>query len=165
MPIYTKDKSALSMRQKLEIMRSELDNERSSFISHWRDIAEFMLPRRPMFTLTDTNKGNRKNQKIVDPTASLSIRTLSSGMMSGVTSPARPWFRLSTPDPAVSENGEVKQWLHTVTQRMTTMFLRSNVYNALPTIYKDLGSFGTSALYIEEDFDDANPAQMARGEM
>jgi len=73
--------------------------------------------------------------------------------MSGVTSPARPWFRLSTPDPTLSDIGPVKDWLYLVSQRMTTVFLKSNLYNVLPIIYGDIGAFGTSALFMEEDFD------------
>jgi hypothetical protein len=93
--------------------------------------------------------GARKN--IIDSTATFAARTLSSGMMSGITSPARPWFRLSTPDPDLGERATVKDWLHTVTQRMSTVFLQSNWYNVLPTLYYDLGVFGTGAMMIEED--------------
>ena len=74
--------------------------------------------------------------------------------MSGITSPARPWFKLTTPDPDLSEIGPVKQWLHIVSQRMSNIFLKSNIYNSLPIVYGDLGVFGTSAMLIEEDFED-----------
>ena len=100
------------------------------------------------------NKGERRNLKIIDSTATLSSRTLRSGMMSGITSPARPWFRLTTEDPGMSEGGAVKRWLHTVTERMGTVFLKSNLYNTLATVYGDLGTFATGAMMIEEDFDD-----------
>ena len=49
--------------------------------------------------------GDRRNSKIIDPTASLASSVLSSGMMSGITSPARPWFRLATPDPDLMDYG------------------------------------------------------------
>ncbi len=71
-----------------------------------------------------------------------------------MTSPARPWFRLTTPDPALSEFGSVKEWLHLVTQRMNTVFIKSNVYNILPLCYGDIGGFGTGAMSLEEDFQD-----------
>ena len=74
-------------------------------------------------------------------------------MMAGVTSPARPWFRLSVPDLDAGESSAGKLWLHTVTSRMQTVFLRSNLYNSLPILYKDMGVFATSAMWIEEDFD------------
>jgi hypothetical protein len=74
-------------------------------------------------------------------------------MMGGLTNPARPWFRLTTPDPKLAEFGAAKEWLEHVTQRMTTAFHRSNLYNALPTTYGDMGVFATAGLFIEEDFD------------
>lgn len=143
-----------SRRYKYELLRAQLESERSTFIPAWRDQGDYVLPRRPRFFVSDANKGDRRNQKIIDSTATLAARTLRSGMMSGVTSPARPWFRLTTPDPKLAELGSVKEWLHTVSQRMTTAFLRSNLYNCLPIIYGDLGVFGTACLFIEEDSDD-----------
>lgn len=140
-------------RQQLNILRGSLDTERASYISHWRDIADVILPRRPQFTVSDTNKGDRRNQKIIDETGTYAARTLQAGIMGGMTSPARPWKRLSTSDPDLSEFGPVKDWLHIVDQRMNTVFLRSNLYNALPTVYGDIGVFGTAAMAVEEDFD------------
>ena len=141
-------------RSRLESLRSQMDNERASFISHWRDLSDHILPRRSRFFLSDNNRGERRSQKIIDSTATLAARTLRAGMMGGITSPARPWFRLTTPDPELAEVGSVKQWLDTVTQRMRTVFLKSNLYNSLPLIYGDLGVFGTAALYIEEDLEE-----------
>lgn len=142
-----------SRRERYEILRGQLDLERSSFISHWREIGDYILPRRPRFNTSDNNRGDKRNSKIIDSTGTLAARTLSSGMMGGVTSPARPWFRLTTPDPSLSEFGPVKTWLHQVSNRMASVFLRSNVYNALPILYKDLGTFGTGTMVVEEDFD------------
>lgn len=139
-------------RERYETLRSELEAERQSFIGHWRDLADYILPRRPRFLLSETNRGERKNQKIIDSTATLACRTLRSGLMSGITSPARPWFRLTIGDAGISETASVKLWLSTVTDRMVAVFLRSNLYNTLPVIYGDLGTFGTAAMMVDEDF-------------
>lgn len=147
-----KKKSFLRKRQKLELLRSELENERVSFLPHWRDLGDFILPRRPRFEITDTNQGDKRNQKIIDNTATLAAGTLRAGMMGGVTSPARPWFKLGTEQRDLDENVEVKRWLDEVTEIMSSSFLRSNLYNILPIVYGDLGVFGTAAMYIEEDF-------------
>lgn len=147
-------KTYTTRRQKYEIIRQQLENERATFLSHWRDIGDHVFPRRPRFTVTDGNRGERKNQKIIDNTSTLSARTLRSGMMSGITSPARPWFRLSVPDFALGEMASVKFWLSAVTDRMSAMFLKSNLYNVLPVIYGDLGAFGTAAMLIDPDPED-----------
>jgi hypothetical protein len=138
-------------RKEFGILRGELEMDRASFISPWRELGEFILPRRPRFTITDVNKGDRRSKSIIDSTATFAVRTLSSGMMSGMSSPARPWFRLTTPDPDLAEHENVEWWLDDVTQRMRSVFLRSNLYNALPLLYADLGVFGTAAMLMQED--------------
>jgi hypothetical protein len=139
-------------RQRLDSLRSQLENEQNSFLTHWRDLSDFVQPRRARFNLSDKNKGDRKNTKIIDSTATLALRTLRAGMMSGVSSPSRRWFRLTTPDPELAEYGAVKEWLDLVTKRMELVFMRSNLYNALPVVYGDMGLFGTACMYMEEDF-------------
>lgn len=141
-------------RERLEILRAQLENEKASFRAHWQDLGNYILPRRPRWFTGDANQGDRRNTKIIDSTATLASRTLRAGMMGGVTSPARPWFRLTTPDPDIAEEGAVKEWLSTVSTRMSTVFLRSNLYNALPIVYGDIGTFATSSMIVEEDFDE-----------
>lgn len=143
-----------SKRQRLDRRLSELTTERSSFIRHWQDLSDYILPRQARFTVTDRNRGDRKNSKIIDNTATLAVRTLSSGMMSGITSPARPWFQLRTADPRLNEYTPVKMWLDLVKTRMSEVFLRSNLYTTLPMTYADLGVFGTNAFAILEDDED-----------
>ena len=142
-----------SRRSKLNSLWKQLEQERSSFMSHWRSIADHIAPRRPRFYTEDVNRGDRRNQKIIDNTPVLAARTLKSGMMSGITSPARPWFRLTLGDQLAAEAGPVKAWLDKTTDKMNSVFLKSNLYNVLPIAYGDLGIFGTAAILIEEDFD------------
>lgn len=146
-------KQSETKRQRYEKLRGQLDNERQSFISHWRDLGDFILPRRPRFTLQDVNRGERRNLKIIDSTATLAARTLRAGMMSGLTSPARPWMKLTTSDPDLAKFGPVQDWLEDVTIRMRNVFFKSNLYRVLPTTYGDMGVFGTSCLFMQESFD------------
>ena len=133
---------------------SALETERATWIQHWREIGEQMLPRRTRFFYTERNKGLKRNEKIINSTPLRALRTLSSGMHSGLTSPARPWFRLTMPDPDLAEFDPVKQWLHLTETNMRTVFARSNLYNALPQLYGDVGGFGTGALWVDDDLED-----------
>jgi hypothetical protein len=72
-------------------------------------------------------------------------------MHSGITSPARPWFRLTTFDPDLKDFGPVKVYLATVEQRMREVFQKSNIYPAFHTGYGDLGQFGQSCGILVED--------------
>lgn len=146
--------AAETLKERLSKQLGQLETERNSFEPHWRDLSDFINPRGSRFLTSDVNRGDRRNTKIVDPTATMANRTLSSGMMSGITSPARPWFRLATPDPAMMNYGPVKQWLEVVQNRMNDMFNKSNLYQSLPIVYSSLGTYGTAALSVLEDDED-----------
>lgn len=141
-------------RQRYETYKAALIQERSSFEAHWREIGDYFNPRRTRFWTSDKNKGDKRNQKIINSAGRFAHRTLQSGLHAGLTSPARPWFKLGTPDPTLAEYGPVKEWLHLVTQRMQTVFSASNLYNALPVCYGDFGLFGTAAMSILDDTQD-----------
>lgn len=130
-------------------------SQRSPWDDLWREVADVILPTRTRFFMTDRNQASgTRNEKIIDNTGKLAQRTLGAGLHSGMTSPARPWMKLSTPDPSLAEFPPVKEWLHVVTQRMLAVFQQSNLYNTLPTLYSDLGTFGTAAMSMLEDHDD-----------
>ncbi len=148
MPDYT---TPLTRRQHYDRLSTTLLTERSSFDAHWRDLADYFFPRRPRFFVQDRNRGGARSQKIIDSSPVYAARTLQSGLHAGLTSPARPWMKLSTPNVKLSEVAGVKRWLHDVTQLMLSVFLQSNLYNVLPVLYGDLGIFGTAAVGILED--------------
>ncbi|HHT1685081.1 TPA: portal protein [Raoultella ornithinolytica] len=145
---------AETLKEQLQKQQSQLTNDRSSFESHWRELSDFINPRGSRFLVTDVNRDDRRNTKIVDPTATLASRTLSSGMMSGITSPARPWFKLATPDPDMMDYGPVKLWLEVVQRRMNEVFNKSNLYQSLPLLYASLGNYSTGAMAVLDDDSD-----------
>lgn len=146
--------AAETLKEQLQKQMSQLTNDRSSFESHWRELSEFINPRGSRFLVTDVNRDDRRNNKIVDPNATLANRTLSSGMMSGITSPTRPWFKLATPDPDMMDYGPVKIWLEVVQRRMNEVYNKSNLYQSLPLLYSSLGNYSTGAMAVLEDDQD-----------
>lgn len=145
------------LKRRLERRLGHLSRDRTNWEPLWRDLADHFSPRAGNWSnLHPTSRGgkNTKQQTTINNTALRAARTLSAGMMAGMTSPARPWFRLTTPDPAMAEFGPVKEWLWVVEQRMRAALAKSNVYRVLPTIYAELGVFGTSACVVLEDEQD-----------
>ena len=122
-------------------------------MAHWQDISDRLLPRAGRFFLTDRNRGNKRHNKINDSSATRALRVLSAGMMAGMTSPARPWFRLTTSNPQLDESAPVKMWLADVTRVMQMVFARSNTYRALHSMYEELGAFGTASSIVVPDYD------------
>ena len=103
--------SPKTKRERLELLKGSLLTIRSSFDAHWRDLADFVQPRRIRFFASDRNRGDKRNQNIIDSTARFAHRTLQSGLHAGLTSPARPWFKLTTPDPDLADFEPVKEWV------------------------------------------------------
>lgn len=113
-----------------------------------------MLPYHGRFDGDNPNKGDRRDQYIIQNAAGFAIRTLSAGLLSGLTSPSRPWFRLGLPDQDLSEYRTVRAWLDEVEKRMYAVFAASNTYNALHRMYHELSGFGTACAFVHEDFED-----------
>lgn len=136
--------------KRLEMLRTE----RSSFIPWYQELSDYHLSHRGRFLTSDRNKGIKRNTKQINNTSRMAARTLASGMMAGITSPARPWFRLSPPatNPELAEYAPVKEWLHRVQQIMYTVFSHSNFYNSLHTLYGEIGVFGTASMGVYQDF-------------
>ncbi|HEV8474586.1 MAG TPA: portal protein [Methylomirabilota bacterium] len=146
--------SGLTKRQRYEQQKQALLSERSTFDAHWKELADYFFPRRTRFMITDRNRGDRRSQNIIDSAPRFAARTLASGLHAGLTSPARPWMKLSTPDRELNDYPPVKEWLFTVTRRMLDVLQKSNLYNVLPTLYGDMGVFGTGAIGALEDAKD-----------
>lgn len=140
-------------RDKLQTRWGQLKTERATWWAHWKELSDYLLPRSGRYFIQDRNKGWRRNNNIYDNTGTRSLRVLAAGMMSGLTSPARPWFRLSTSDPDLMQYQPVKAWLNDVTNLMLAIYQRSNTYRTLHMMYEELGTFGTAACLVMPDFD------------
>ncbi|WP_253255228.1 portal protein, partial [Bordetella bronchiseptica] len=131
----------------------QLRTERESWMSHWKEISDYLLPRAGRFFVQDRNRGEKRHNNILDNTGTRALRVLAAGMMAGMTSPARPWFRLTTSIPELDESAAVKAWLANVTRLMLMIFAKSNTYRALHSMYEELGAFGTASSIVLPDFD------------
>lgn len=145
---YRFSSSGETQRQRDSKLEAELRLQRASWEPLLRDIGDYIVPKRMRFLTSETNRNDKRNNKIINNAATLAWRTARSGLHAGMSSPARPWFNLSTPDPEMAQYGPVKQWLYTVTERMRSVMLRSNIYKALPMLYGDEIGFGFGACGI-----------------
>lgn len=126
--------------------------ERATWMPQWMDVSANLLPVNGRYFVTDRNKGFKRFNAIYDSTGTKALRVLSAGMMSGMTSPSRPWFRLSVTDKDLMAYQPVKVWLNAVTDQVGDVMAKSNVYRVLHTMYEELGAFGTAAALIAEDY-------------
>ena len=128
-----------------------LKSERSSFDKEWKDILEFMQPRRGRFNTTDKKQANKSFKKIINSRGTIASRTLAAGLMSGLTSPARPWFKMGTPDEELMSDRRIQEWLRRLEKTMIQVFASGNLYEVLPSVYMELGLVGTGCMSHVDD--------------
>lgn len=137
---------------RLDRLGRRMYQDRSSYDPVWQDIADHTFPHRVRFYSDDINRGERRDSKIIDGTATAAALNLRSGMMAGLTPSSRVWKELTTQDdPDLAKFGPVKYWLSMVDKDMDEVFRISGLYMYLPIVYGDMGVFGIGALLIEED--------------
>lgn len=138
------------------VQRSEkLRAERTPWEAVWRELSDFFLPRRYLWLLTDkeTKSAGIRNRRLLDSTSILALRTLGTGMMNGITSPARPWFSLGEMGAPVSETvaREKAIWFEEAARIMLDVMSMTNFYNALGILYHEWPCFGTAGIGIYEN--------------
>ena len=97
------------------------------------------------------NSGHEINQSIVDPTGTFAVRVCAAGLMSGLASPSRPWFKITSKIKNFTPDDAGKQWIDDVENRLYTILAGSNFYNSFAQECEDLVVFGSAATIIYED--------------
>ena len=160
------------LKSHLETRFVALRNWRQSWWNqNWSDLAEFILPRRSIWLTQSTGgnpnpngmtRGKPLNTAIADPTATLAVRVCASGLMSGLASPSRPWFKVIPGIRRFDLDEAARLWLDDTEDRMYTVIAGSNFYNAFAQECEDLVVFGTGVSINYEDERDVirlyNPA-------
>lgn len=141
-------------RKRMELLLTGLKNVRSSFDGHWKSINKVLFPTRGRFSMSDDNRGDRRNTAIIDSTATIAARTAAAGLMSGTSNPASEWFRFTTQDPVLADKPAVKDYLHQCVSIIRASLLRSNFYDVMQSVFGDLLVYGTGAWAVEEDDED-----------
>ncbi len=121
----------------------------------WMDLSKYLNPTRGSFSAKVPNDGLTIDHKtVIDSHARRAIRDLASGMISGLTSPSRPWFKLGLPDKDLEKYKPVKVYLDECALRMHAVLADSNTYEALHTSYEEIATFGTSSMLMLDDYKD-----------
>lgn len=150
-----------ALRGHLEARLVTLRTWRNSWwFQNWSTLAQYILPRRSIWLTQSTGgipspnnmtRGVPLNTSIKDPTATFAVRVCAAGMMSGLASASRQWFKVlpMMRDIAIDEEG--RKWLDEIEARTYNILAASNFYNAFAQECEDLVVFGTAPSIIYED--------------
>ena len=121
----------------------------------WRQIARTYLPyTHPWLISTQKNETVSLNEYYMTSVGLRAARVQTAGLMNGITSPTRPWLKLSIGnDPSLLQLS-TKQWLQRATTVLHNVMARSNYYNTMAMNYFDVGLMNISGMQIFEDQQD-----------
>ena len=139
-------KSLLSRFEKLE-------GQRQNWETHWQEVADYMQPRKADVT-KQRARGDKRMEQVFDSSPIQAVELLAASLHGMLTNPSTPWFTLRFKDEEVDNEDDAKLWLESATDVMYTAFNRSNFQQEIFELYHDLITFGTAAMFIEEDNDD-----------
>ena len=143
-------------RTQLVRRRQGLWQDAEQWRATWAQVQRYIVPwmGRSLSGQTDYewNQGRERPWWIYNECAGDSLEIEAAGLMSGLSSPSRPWKRIQLQgDPKRSNTYNVRLWLDQVNDTMDAIFAGSNVYLALHTIYRELCAFNTGAMAVLAD--------------
>jgi hypothetical protein len=130
-----------------------LKSQRQNWESHWQEVADYMQPRKADVTKT-RSKGDKRTELIFDGSPLQSVELLAASLHGMLTNPSTPWFSLRFKQNDMENEDEAKEWLEDATEVMYAAFNKSNFQQEIFELYHDLITFGTAAMFIEEDDED-----------
>jgi hypothetical protein len=127
---------------------------RYSWWVHWRELADYILPRRYKWLITPNQmaRGSPINNHILDSTGSMAARNLAAGMMMGCSDPTKRWFKYLFNKIDSTQTSPISLWLAEVERLVRLILAESNFYDSLAIFYFDLVVFGTAVMLIYEDY-------------
>ena len=146
----------MAQSEKAKILLSRFDRlktQRQNWESHWQEVADYMQPRKADVTKT-RSKGDKRTELIFDSSPLQSVELLSASLHGMLTNPSTPWFSLKFKNEGMEGEDEAKAWLESATEVMYSAFNQSNFQQEIFELYHDLITFGTAAMFIEEDDED-----------
>ena len=126
---------------------------RSSWDEHWKEARDNIFPWAGNWLDTDDQNSGEKRNDPITTVGREALQTLAAGMQGGLTPRSERWFslRLARRDDR-QHDPTVNGWLDRCTDLILNILAESNFYHVTAQMYEDLGLFGTSCMYIEDDF-------------
>jgi len=131
----------------------KLVTQRQTWESHWQEVSDYMMPRKADVT-KKRSQGDKRSELIFDSSPLHAVELLSASLHGMLTNPATPWFSLKFKQSDLIDEDAANEWLQDATDRMYEAFNRSNFQQEIFELYHDLITFGTAAMFIEDDEED-----------
>ncbi len=140
------------IREYLGRRLAELTRHRTDHEPTWQALKEYILPRAGRFNNAQGTAERIPNyDSILNSTATNAVKIFVAFITAGMSSPARPWFKLTTQAVGQKLSPDEQDWLENFRDLMLSVFAQSNFYRILPRVYEEGSVFGNGCMYISED--------------
>lgn len=133
---------------------AQLEQNATDYIAECKTITATVCPGRGFYRGDKRNAYYKNFAKTLTNVADRSLFVLVSGLMAGLTSKSKQWFRLVSFDDDVSKKYNVQKFLNKLEKQIRLICDKSNIYEVLPLLYKESIAFGTSAAMMNDDYED-----------
>lgn len=135
--------------------KKQADTIRLANSGIWRDIAPYVHPfKREIGHDSSATTGIlniTSHSALFDSSGIEGNETYGAGCMSWMTPSENPWFAFDAPQYLAGDD-TVESWYSKCSDITAQILAGSNFYSEIHNVYLDDGAFGTSGLFIEEDF-------------
>lgn len=131
----------------------QLASSRGVWDQHYREVAERVRPNQNFFQQIQRPQGDKRNEKIFDDTAPLALSKFAAAVISMSFPATQRYHTLTTQDPELAKNSNVKKYLEAVTDILFRVrySARANFQSQSGETVLDIGAFGTGILFIDDD--------------
>ena len=127
--------------------------ERANWEPYWEELSKFVLPMKNNVYGSRT-KGEKLGDELFDSTAIHANELLASALHSMLTNPSTLWMWMTTGDPELDMQDDVRNYIYSCVSKMHSVLNNSNFQPEVHEMFLDEGCFGTGNLQMDEDEED-----------
>lgn len=138
----------------VELLRrhDRLKGARGVWNSHWREVAERVLPEYGNFDTIPT-PGQKRNERVFDATAVNALPKFAAAMESLLIPSTQKWHGMRLPNEAANEDDEINRWLERVRDVLFSVRARpaGRFQPNVNAVLRSVGAFGNGVIFVEDD--------------
>jgi hypothetical protein len=131
--------------------QSQLATERANWEPHWRECAQYVLPRQDEF-FGNIQQGNKRTEKLFDSTAPLALDRFAAAMEGMLMPRTQKWHRLRASDPDLNKIPAVRRYFDEANDILFQYRYapKANFAGQIGETVVSLGGFGTGCILVDE---------------
>ena len=142
--------SGSDLARELYTQFGELQQVRRAWEPAWKDVTDYIYPRRSGWSINPNYKTVRAGDDIYDGKALEAHMLMSDGIQGKMVQGTMTWFKLRFKDRAVEDNQDAKKWLEECENHLYSLLQSTNFYDCESEAFPDATGICTSYVMVED---------------